>query len=69
MAIAYAGLGDKDRAFQWLERAFEERAIMLQQVQVEPFLDPLRDDPHFDDLLRRMNFPEVPSSLPALSAD
>jgi TolB-like protein/tetratricopeptide (TPR) repeat protein len=69
MAIAYAGLGDKERAFYWLERAFDERAIMLQQVQVEPFLDPLRDDPRFDDLLRRMNFPEVPRSPMALSAD
>jgi tetratricopeptide (TPR) repeat protein len=64
MAIAYAGLGDKDRAFYWLERAFEERAIMLQQVQVEPFLDPVRDDPRYDDLLRRMNFPK-PAPAPA----
>jgi TolB-like protein len=69
MAIASAGLGDKDRAFQWLERAFDERAIMLQQVQVEPFLDPLRDDPRFDDLLRRMDFPRVPASSPVAVAD
>ena len=68
MAIAYAGLGDKDRAFQWLERAFDERAIMLQQVQVEPFLDPLRDDPRFDDLLRRMGFPQRDAALSAREA-
>jgi tetratricopeptide (TPR) repeat protein len=68
MAIAYAGLGDRDRAFVCLERAFEDRAIMLQQVQVEPFLDPLRDDPRFGDLLRRMNFPKPPTTSLALSA-
>jgi hypothetical protein len=55
---AYLGLGDREQAFAWLERAAEERSSMTQFVRVHPYLDPLRDDPRFRDLLRRMNFPE-----------
>lgn len=55
---AYLGLGDREQAFAWLERAAEERSGMTQYVRVHPYLDPLRDDPRFRDLLRRMNFPE-----------
>ncbi len=56
IATVYEGLGDKDRAFEWLEKAFEERSpIMAQNIKVDPRWDRLRSDPRFTDLLRRMN--------------
>jgi hypothetical protein len=54
----YAGLGDIDRAFQWLDRAYQERAGLLIHIKVEPLLDPLRFDPRYADLLRRMGLPQ-----------
>jgi serine/threonine protein kinase/tetratricopeptide (TPR) repeat protein len=53
MALIYVGLGEKDKAFEWLERAYETRSIGA--VKVIPAYDPLRSDPRFADLLRRMN--------------
>ncbi len=57
IALIYLGLGEKDQAMAWLEKAQQER-VFLDFVKTEPKLDPLRDDPRFQDLLRRMNFPE-----------
>jgi serine/threonine-protein kinase len=57
VAIIHAGLGEKDQAFEWLERAYEVRDQGLLFLKVGPDLDPLRSDPRFQDLLRRMNFP------------
>jgi tetratricopeptide (TPR) repeat protein len=54
----YAQLGDKDQAFVWLEKAHEKHDGRMFTLKVHPFWDPLRDDPRFQDLLRRMNFPE-----------
>jgi tetratricopeptide (TPR) repeat protein len=54
LAIVHAGLGDKDQAFEWLERAFEKRAVDLFTLKVEPMFDSLRSDPRFEDLLRRV---------------
>jgi TolB-like protein/Tfp pilus assembly protein PilF len=57
-AFVYTGLGDKDQAFQWLEKAFEERdTAWFPMIKVAPGADPLRSDPRFQDLLRRLNFP------------
>ena len=53
MAEIYAGLMDKDKAFDWLQNAYEERSIGA--IKVNPAYDPLRSDPRFADLLRRMN--------------
>jgi serine/threonine-protein kinase len=53
----YALLGEKDQAFEWLERAYKERADGLIHLKVEPVFDSLRSDPRFADLLRRMGFP------------
>jgi tetratricopeptide (TPR) repeat protein len=53
IAIIYAGLGDKDRAFQWLERCYAERSRSLIYLKVAPLLDSLRGDPRFSDLLPR----------------
>jgi TolB-like protein/DNA-binding winged helix-turn-helix (wHTH) protein/tetratricopeptide (TPR) repeat protein len=54
LALAYAALHDRDRAFHYLERAFMERSGWLALVNVEPALDPLRSDPRFKDIVRRM---------------
>ncbi len=56
LALIYMGLGEKDQAFAWLETAFTERAINLVVLKVDPRYDGLRDDPRFDDLLRRIGF-------------
>jgi TolB-like protein/Tfp pilus assembly protein PilF len=58
LARNYARLGRMDEAFEWLERAFEERDGNLAFIKTEPAYDGLRSDPRFQDLLRRMNFPE-----------
>ena len=50
----YIGLGDKDQAFAWLEKAYEERSYGMAFLKVMPMVDPLRSDPRFDDLLRRI---------------
>jgi TolB-like protein/DNA-binding SARP family transcriptional activator len=55
IAVIYVGLGEKDQAFAWLERAYENRSPWLVYLKVEPALDPLRSDPRFADLLCRMN--------------
>jgi TolB-like protein/DNA-binding winged helix-turn-helix (wHTH) protein/Tfp pilus assembly protein PilF len=57
VALVYAGLGDKDRAFEWLEKAYQVHDKGMLYLKVDPPLDPLRSDPRFQDLLRRMNFP------------
>jgi eukaryotic-like serine/threonine-protein kinase len=57
MALAHAGLGEKDEAFEWLERAYEVRDQGVVYLKLEPPLDPLRSDPRFQDLVRRMRFP------------
>ncbi len=54
IAIVYAGLGDKDQAFAWLDRAFEERSGYLTWLTTDPQLDGLRPDSRFADLLRRV---------------
>jgi hypothetical protein len=54
VALIYAGLGDKDQAFEWLERAYDQHAFQLQWITLEPRFDDLRSDPRFQDLLRRM---------------
>ena len=57
IAQGYVALGQLDRAFEWLERAYRERGSYMQKIGVDPAMDPLRDDPRFQSLLRRMNFP------------
>ena len=52
-----AGLGEKDQAFSYLEKAYADREYGLTVLKIEPAFDPLRSDPRFQDLLRRMNFP------------
>ena len=56
-ACLYLAVGEKQRALDWLEKAYEERDPYMAFLNVRPGLDPLRSDPRFQDLLRRMNFP------------
>ncbi len=56
-ANVYIGLGDKDKAFEWLEKAFQERSNYVAYLKVFPIVDPLRSDPRYDDLLRRVGLP------------
>jgi TolB-like protein/Tfp pilus assembly protein PilF/predicted Ser/Thr protein kinase len=56
-AKVFAALGEKDQAFSYLEKAYEERDQDMAGLNVNPGFDPLRSDPRFQDLLRRMNFP------------
>src|SRR5215204_6232247 len=58
LAIIYAALGEKDKAFAELEKAFAEHDYLLPRIKVEPFMDPLRDDARFKEMLKRLNLPE-----------
>jgi TolB-like protein/DNA-binding winged helix-turn-helix (wHTH) protein/Tfp pilus assembly protein PilF len=58
MALVYAGLEDKDKAFAWLDKAYEEHSFALSNLKVEPRFDPLRSDLRFADLLRRIGLPQ-----------
>jgi len=53
-AYYHAQLGEKERAFEWLEKAYKEREGLV-YLKVDPRWDPLHDDPRFQDLLLRMN--------------
>jgi eukaryotic-like serine/threonine-protein kinase len=56
VAIIYAALGEIDQAFEWLEKAYEDRSLGSGQgIKAFPGFDPLRSDPRFTDLLHRMN--------------
>ena len=56
-ALVYTGLGEKDRAFERLERAYQERSTVLAYLRLDPRLTPLRSDPRYADLVRRIGFP------------
>jgi TolB-like protein/Tfp pilus assembly protein PilF len=54
---AYGGLGDKEQAFAWLEKAYQERRDLMIALNIDPLVDPLRSDPRFQDLVRRVGLP------------
>jgi tetratricopeptide (TPR) repeat protein len=56
-ALVYAGLGEKDEAFAWLEKPYKARDKGLTYLKIDPCLDPLRSDPRFEDLVRRVGLP------------
>ena len=51
---AYLGLGDNNGAFDWLEQAYKEQSNILQFLKVHPYFDPIRADPRFAYLVRRV---------------
>ena len=59
IGLVHIGLGDPDRAFASLERACDERAGYLVYLNVDPAVDPIRNDPRFADLLRKTKRPEM----------
>jgi TolB-like protein/Tfp pilus assembly protein PilF len=56
-ATLFAGMGNKQRALEWLERSCQERDGWVPYIQTQPEFDGLRSDPHFRELVSRMNFP------------
>jgi tetratricopeptide (TPR) repeat protein len=57
LAWCHAALGDEDRAIEWLEKAYAERSPALVHLKIEPLFDPLRGDPRFADMVRRVGLP------------
>ncbi len=59
IATIYAGLGDKDKAFVFLERAYQERSLDISwHIKADLRIDNLRSDPRFQDLVRRIGYPQ-----------
>lgn len=54
IALVYVGLGEKYKAFTWLEESYKAHDEGLTNLIIDPCLDPLRSDPRFDDLVRRV---------------
>ena len=54
VAIMYVGLGDKERAMEQLNKAYDDRAGWIIFLNVEPIFDPIRSDPAFEELVRRL---------------
>jgi TolB-like protein/DNA-binding winged helix-turn-helix (wHTH) protein len=57
IALVYIGLGEKDQAFAWLEKAYQAHSNDMSNLKADPTFDPIRSDLRFQDLLRRMKFP------------
>jgi hypothetical protein len=58
VATIYAGFGEKEQAFQWLQKANDERNTEIVFLKVDPRLDPLRNDPRIDELVKRVGIPQ-----------
>jgi len=58
IATFYADLGDKEQAFAWLNTAYQERDFLLISLNTNFRLDPVRSDPRFAELVRRVGLPQ-----------
>jgi hypothetical protein len=58
MAIAYFALGDNDRGFEWLTKAFDQRSGFISMAKFSPLFDGIRDDPRFKALVARLKLPD-----------
>jgi hypothetical protein len=63
MVGAYIDLGGNEKVLQWLDRASQDRSMGLYAIALSPAGDPVRGDPRFQNLLRRMNFPVDSTSV------
>jgi adenylate cyclase len=61
----HVGLGENDRALEYLEKAYEEHSNWLIYLHIDPSVDGLRDDPRFQDLLRRVGLPALTTAPPS----
>jgi eukaryotic-like serine/threonine-protein kinase len=61
IALVYVGLGDRDQAFQWLDKAYDEHSVRLINIAVHPRLTGLRSDPRFAALVKRIGLPMPPA--------
>jgi hypothetical protein len=57
VALTYFALGDRNRGFEWLTRAFDQRAGYLPWAKVNPVFDDVRSDPRFEELVARLKLP------------
>jgi hypothetical protein len=57
IATLYADVGDKDQAFRWLNTAYRERDWWLEHLKTDFLLDPIRSDPRFAELVRKVGLP------------
>ena len=62
VAVAYARLGDKNEAIEWLQRSYQNKEIMIADINVFPPFDPLRSDPRFEALVQKVFAPKTGSS-------
>ena len=58
LEVIYAGMGDNDEAFHWLEKAYEEHSASMPYLAVDVFWDKMRSDSRFADLVRRVGMPQ-----------
>jgi Serine/threonine protein kinase len=58
LAVIHVAVGDKDAAFAELEKAYQAHDWFLQRLKVDPFMDPLRNDPRFNEMVKRLNLPQ-----------
>jgi hypothetical protein len=54
VAVIHLALGEKDQAFDWVQKAYDDRSAWLVDLKVDPLFDSVRSDPRFADLLRRV---------------
>jgi TolB-like protein len=55
MALVYVALGEKDKAFEWLDKSYDMHEESLCSIRIDPKFDMIRDDPRFDELLKKVN--------------
>ena len=52
----YSTLSEKDEAFRWLEKTYQDRVSTMVQLNVDPFMDNIRSDPRFKEYLKKAGF-------------
>ena len=58
LAVIYSALGDNDKTFYWLEKAYEKRHPYIQWIKRNIYFDAVKEDPHYENLITRLNLPE-----------
>jgi len=70
IALVYVGLEDKEQAFAWLRKGFDQRAGRVVRLRFDPRFKKLRSDPRFIEMLRRINLaPQSAASPPLATLD